>query len=130
MGQWKILVGSEKRMIKPVGKDTQEREAIYYQIITCDNYGFLVCDYEIIPEEKVRYTSTGGLPINVLEIDGQFYETRTDKKFMTNFNDIIDVYIRNWKQPNPNYDITDVKLAIKYFKELIELKNELLMLKA
>ena len=128
MAEWKIIIGSEPRTVKPVGKDTQERDTVYHQIITCDQYGFLIGDYEIITEDKVKFTLANKLPANVVEIEGVYYQERTDKKFMEHFNGIIDVYVRNWKQQNPPYDITNIKLAVKYFKELIELKNELLML--
>ena len=130
MAEWKIIVGSEPRTVKPVGKDTKERDTVYHQIITCDEYGFLIGDYEIVEQDKIAYTSKGELPKSTIEINGIFYESKGDKKFMSDFNGIVDAFIRSWKIPSPNYDITDVKLAIKYFKELIELKNDLLGLKS
>lgn len=129
MAEWKIILGSEERTVKAVGKDTTERDTTYYQIVTCDEYGFLIGNYEIIEKDKVLFTSKGELPKSTVEINGVYYDSRGEKKFMTDFNGIINVYVRDWKLCKPDYDITDVKLAIKLFGELIELKNELLGLK-
>lgn len=129
MGAWKIIVGKENKTVKPVGKDTKERDTVYYQIVTCDEYGFLVGDYEIVEFDKIEFTSKNELPKSTLEIDGVYYECKSDKKYMSDFNGIINSYITSWKLSTPEYDITDVKLASKHFKELIELKNELLGLK-
>jgi hypothetical protein len=128
MGQWKIIVGKESKNVTSVAtKET--RKATYYQIITHDDRCYAVGDYEIIEKDKVRFTSKGELPADVVEIGGKYYSERGEQKFMSDFNGIIDVYIRNWRNARPQYDITDVKLAIKHFKELMALKNELLGLK-
>lgn len=125
---WKIIVGKEnKKITNPRTKET--RKTTHYQIVSHDGQTFSIGDYEIIPYEEVKLTTNDGLPNDVLEIGGVYYQAKGSQKYMSDFNGIINVYIRDWKIAKPQYDIIDIKTAIKYFKELIYLKNELLGLK-
>jgi hypothetical protein len=125
MGEWKLILGSYEKEVKGFqGKES--RQATVYQILTRDSRTFIIYDYEIIEEDKITEKLS-----NVLEIDGVFYKRHgSEEKYPTNFNDAVDCYIKNWKMSMPSYDIKDVKTAIKFFKELDDLKSELLMLNA
>lgn len=119
MGEWKIIVGKEDRVI--IHPSTKEsRNTTYYQIVTHDGFSYVVGDYEITEDPNAR---------NVVEIDGVLYAGKGSQKYMSDFNGIINVYIREWKIAKPEYDIADMKSACDYFKKLISLKNELLGLK-
>lgn len=136
MGEWKLILGHEVKELKGF-QGSEPRMAECYQIATRDEYGFLLHEYEKVNYEdlydkKNKDGTTEKVMSNVLIINDEYYRMRGSKedgKFVTDFNRLVDVFIEVYKLPYPSYDITDVKLAIKYFKELIELKNELLMLK-
>ena len=130
MGEWKIILGNETRELKGM-KGAEGRTATFYQIVTHDGYTFVVSDYEIINQSDISLGDNGEMKLGgIVEIDGIYYKTSGNTtKYMTDFNGIINCYIRDWKIAKPQYDISDMNLAIKYFKELIELKNNLLMLK-
>lgn len=124
MGEWKIILGSYEKDIKGF-QGKEGRQATIYQILTRDNRTFMLFDYEVINFEDVTDKTRG-----VLEIDGVYYKRHgAEEKYPTSFNDAIDCYIKNWKMAMPSYDIKDMQTAVKFFKELNELKSELLMLK-
>lgn len=129
MAEWKVIVGKEKKTIKAIGKATESRNVEYYQIITHDGNTFVIGDYEVVDVNNIEMNSKGELPGNIVLIDGIHYEPRGSQKYMTDLNGIINVFIRDWKIAKPEYDITDMKLATQYFKELINIKNEILKLK-
>lgn len=128
MAEWKIILGKENKVLQNP-RTKEEREVTYYQIVSHDGMSFTIGDYEIVERDSFELTAKGELPNSILEIDGVYYHPRGSQKYMSDFNGIVNVYIRDWKIAKPEYDITDVKLAMQYFKELIALKNDLLMLK-
>lgn len=123
MGEWKIILGSYEKDLKGFqGKDG--RKATIYQILTRDSRTFIILDYEIIEFEKITEKTSG-----IVEIDGVYYKRfGTEEKYPTNFNDAVDCYIKNWRMSMPSYDIKDMETAIKFFKEMSDLKSELLLL--
>jgi len=125
-GEWKIILGKEKSVIKAY-QGSEGRTTIKYQILTHAGRSFEIHDYEEVKatDEGQNETTLSKL----LEIQGRYYKRYGKmEKYPTKFNDAIDCYIQGWKHSKPQYDITDVKTAIKFYKELIEIKNELLEL--
>ena len=137
MGEWKLILGNEEKEIRGF-KGAESRIATVYYIVTCDTYGFELHEYEKVSYDDLyekKNPKTGELEkvmSNVLDIDGELYRmrgSREDGKFYSDFNGIVDAYIKNYKLSKPTYDIKTVEDAIIHFKELSELKNELLSLK-
>jgi len=130
MGEWKIILGSYNKELKGF-KGNEGRVATLYQILTRDSRTFILYDYEVVNYDDIREDDKGNKTMSgILEINGVYYKRYgTEEKYPSTFNDAVNCYITNWVMSNPNYDITDIKTAIKLFGELNELKSELLMLK-
>lgn len=131
MGEFKIVLGYDDRELKGY-QGKEGRTARIYQIMTRDSLTFIIGDYEVTTFEDIplKKDSEDKNMSGIIEVEGQYYKRfgNGNEKYHSDFNRMIDCYIENWKLHIPNYDVVDVKTAIKFYKELKQLKSKLLSL--
>jgi hypothetical protein len=104
MGQWKLIFGNKKEVIKGKNKDENgkvsffEREDVTYYILTNDSFQFILSKY-IIDQDKLN---------DSIEIDGIYYKKLgNSSQYYREYSSAVYSYLRELKL-NPNKDIKSI----------------------